>query len=192
LEEEFTVSLRNRPVRRGLVVGFAVAFFGSVLALGCVQGPKGAFNRVWGTDGVASKTAKSLKSLGRRGEKDIDEEKALAEKDKKTGKKNSKKGDILQASGEKPESKKKSEPAGRSWITRPAQFASALSNGITAAPFIQKREPKSNEVQDPFLNEFERIDIAKNTATKKPSAKSPVAAPASRPANTFAPGFDAR
>ncbi len=183
--EGFAVSLRNQPVRRGLVAGFAVALFGSLLALGCVQGPKGAFERVWGTDGVASKATKSLKSIVRR-EDEVDPE--TAEKlnlvDKKNHSKKSR-GEILQASTTKSGSDEK-EKSGRSWIKKPAQLASSLSNGIIAAPFVKKRNPNESDVQDPFLAEISPQQIAKSSTP----AKRPAAASGARPGNAFAPGFN--
>jgi len=186
------VSLRNQPIRSGLVAGFAVVLLGSFVALGCVQGPKGAFNRVWGPDSVASKTAKGAKKLvsfGRDQEKSVDEKQALA--GKTDDRRESTKRGIAQVSGEKPASRS-AESAGRARISKHSAVASAAPKGAVVAPFVQKRAPKSGEVQDPFLDEFKRVDLAKTERAKAPAGKAPSAGPVIVPGTGFVPGFDAQ
>lgn len=193
--EEVAVSLRNQPLRRGLIAGFAVTLFGSFLALGCVQGPKGAFNRVWGPESYASKTSKALKGLGKK-ETAVDEQKEkLAEA--KDGKAKPKKDSLAQASGTKEAAKK----SGLSNTSKSKK--SEIAENDRSRSFLSRlgrnKSTKIDDVEDPFLKDLQK-DVAKDRKrteiaanTRKPAPKGqpkPATAAPAKPGIAFAKGFD--
>ncbi|MGE3314610.1 MAG: hypothetical protein AB7O26_05790 [Planctomycetaceae bacterium] len=173
------MSLRNQPLRSGLAAGFAVTLFGSLLALGCVQGPKGAFNRVWGPESYAAKTTKAIKSFGKQ-ETAVDEKEQLASA--KNSKKKTDKDALAKSSSS---SSTKTGASKRSSSSKEAEIAKS-EKGSILAPFSKKRNPKSPEIEDPFLKDLKKTEIAANTR-KAPAKNTPNM---QKPGVAFAKGFD--
>jgi hypothetical protein len=56
------------------------------------------------------------------------------------------------------------------------------------SPFVKKRDPKASDVEDPFLKDLNRTELAANT--RKPATKNVPKGTAQKPGVAFAKGFD--
>ena len=147
------MSLRQNLMRRGLYPKIALLLVGCCLPLGCAQGPRSVFSRAWG---VTFKDA--TRSLTRLVRRDKDPTSGAVA----TG------GEVRTASAAM-ESGETENAAGSGQSARPKQ-ANIVAKGKVFAAFVQKRSPKVDLVEDPFLSDVRRVEFetaARSTVDNK-------------------------